>query len=307
MSKLVYIASCQRSGSTMLDTMLNGHPRIQSVGEVHRLVRYAITNEDVCTCGDQVTACEFWSRVEQHLAGEGPITPGSLLRDQELDLEMRINEMSPLSNLMEKALLLAPLGRAKKRLWSRLFKDHARAITNSIRWYEAISQASNTQLVLDSSKDIRRMLALSAFYGSEMRVLYIIRDGRGVVNSMRKRLNLTVSEGAKRWAYSIRAMLAAEKGMIGAVTPLRVRYEDLCNQLEPELDRICEYIGVDHPTGLGKLNRSSSHNIAGSPTRLDKDIKDVTEDLSWQRELNTQDLLDFERACGDLNKRLGYL
>jgi hypothetical protein len=74
-----------------------------------------------------------------------------------------------------------------------------------------------------------------------------------------------------------------------------------------EFKRICNYIGVNYSSGLKKLNRSISHNTAGRPTRFDKHIVEVTEDLSWRDELSLSDLTTFERIAGKWNRKLGYL
>jgi hypothetical protein len=59
---LVYIASDARSGSTLLDQLLGGHPAAVSVGELCRLSDF-VRRGDRCTCGEPVHECPFWAPV----------------------------------------------------------------------------------------------------------------------------------------------------------------------------------------------------------------------------------------------------
>jgi hypothetical protein len=58
---LVGIASACHSGSTLLDMLLGNHSRIVGTGEMNRLTLYA--EDRICTCGETVVACPFWSSV----------------------------------------------------------------------------------------------------------------------------------------------------------------------------------------------------------------------------------------------------
>ena len=66
MKPIVFISSRGHSGSTLLDLMLSGHPRLIGVGEVYSLfdqVRNLLNrpNEVKCSCGKFMDQCEFWS------------------------------------------------------------------------------------------------------------------------------------------------------------------------------------------------------------------------------------------------------
>ena len=60
----VYLAGSGRSGSTLLDLLLNNSEYVQSLGEVHRLNMIAKSGQDVCMCGQPIMACPFWSKVQ---------------------------------------------------------------------------------------------------------------------------------------------------------------------------------------------------------------------------------------------------
>src|SRR5262245_47931937 len=71
----IFVLSDVRSGSTLLDQCLGGHPDIVSLGEVHWLAAYlaqdrGIYDPDhplVCSCGLPVAECPFWESVQRAL------------------------------------------------------------------------------------------------------------------------------------------------------------------------------------------------------------------------------------------------
>lgn len=67
MKELVYISCRGHSGSTLLDLMLSGHPRLIGVGEVYSLFDPARNflnrpKEVRCSCGKQMDQCDFWGK-----------------------------------------------------------------------------------------------------------------------------------------------------------------------------------------------------------------------------------------------------
>ena len=69
MKKLLYIASLPHSGSTLLDMMLGGHPSMIGLGEVARFLERDLENsrQSICSCGERMENCVFWSRVASEL------------------------------------------------------------------------------------------------------------------------------------------------------------------------------------------------------------------------------------------------
>ena len=63
MSKVLYIAGYGRSGSTILDIILDSHPDITAVGELTFLLDDAAIPSRHCSCGAAYAECGFWSRV----------------------------------------------------------------------------------------------------------------------------------------------------------------------------------------------------------------------------------------------------
>ena len=63
--QVIYIASMDHSGSTMLAKMLGGHPKLISVGEVFLTFKLFKSkkvdiHKRICTCGDEASICLLW-------------------------------------------------------------------------------------------------------------------------------------------------------------------------------------------------------------------------------------------------------
>lgn len=71
MSRLVFVAGLTHSGSTVLDLLLGSHPRLVGLGEVVPLLRpgNAMLDEPdrVCSCGEPLETCVFWSAARAEL------------------------------------------------------------------------------------------------------------------------------------------------------------------------------------------------------------------------------------------------
>ena len=66
MIKVVYIVGLGHSGSTLLDLLLSGHPRIMGLGEIGSVLwnktRSGEYTEHICSCKQLMNECEFWSQ-----------------------------------------------------------------------------------------------------------------------------------------------------------------------------------------------------------------------------------------------------
>ena len=124
--KVIYIAGTSHSGSTLLDLMLNAHPKIMSVGEVvnlHRQLTYKNPKKKTyrpCSCGaPSLWACQFWSSINERMLQ----TIGTSLL--ELDL-----------------------------------LDHGKSSESDTALFAAISEVSGKDFIVDSSKLPSRLAQL---------------------------------------------------------------------------------------------------------------------------------------------------
>jgi hypothetical protein len=175
--KLAYILSASHSGSTLLAMLLNSHPGVCSVGELKAtslgdVARYR------CSCGELIRECRFWVRVSAamakrglpfnitdagtHYAGDGSPYVRRLLKP--------LHRGSVLEAVRDTALGLSP---AWRRHLPRLQRTNAALV-------ESLLEVTGKEVVVDSSKIGLRLKFLLRNPDLDVRVIRLIRDGRGV-------------------------------------------------------------------------------------------------------------------------------
>lgn len=145
--RVLYIVGLGRSGSTLVDTLLDSHSRIRSPGGVRRLAKYA--RKRPCPCGaPRFSDCAFWSSVEPALQRR---TGCSLT---EVDVHSRDGDV---------------------------FRCHNRAV------FESVAETAGVDTVVDNSKSVGRLRRLLRHSDLEIVPIHVMRDPRGRARSLRKR------------------------------------------------------------------------------------------------------------------------
>ena len=152
--------------------------------------------------------------------------------------------------------------------------------------FDAVAATTGSRVLIDSSKNISRAAALAGDSRHDIRVLHLIRDGRGVLRSRRKRAEV---DGRP---YREKAALAEwlGKNLISWLLARRLpadrflltRYEDLLADPAAELKRIGAFVGLDlqvvteaaMTTGVERLHlfepvrRTDYRRVTLDPARL---------------------------------------
>ncbi len=307
-SKIVvlYIVGYGHSGSTFLDTVLGNYEGIEGVGELCNLYGYAWQDGYLCACGEKANKCKFWSDIRQEWVRQCRVDDidGYLEAQQTYD-----NWKSP-------------------ECWYRLINEKKRP-SNRFRIYselttalfEAITQISGNPVIVDSSKSPTRAMALSMMNGIDLRLIHLVRDGRGIIWSLLKRAARVEQDSVptyKKWKIVLRAALAwtivnrqadiLRKGL-GPEKAIFVRYEDFSNHPVKILNKMGALIGVDlTPLGYELENGKSmkiGHTIAGNRLRMKRSVK-LKPDFEWKRNLPKEYENIFEILGGWLLHRYGY-
>lgn len=320
--QLVYIAGSGHSGSTLLDMLLGGHDQISSLGEVHRLTINARRSGQLysCNCGKAINECPFWCKVADELQVMLHVDQPDILerhlvtepRNLELDQDVEAWEPGdPKKYRYRVDLTAATMVVGQRSIWvlmSLLSKDvrtYRNVIKNSLILYEAVRRAHHTPIVVDSTKNARRLQGLYLESHGRLRILNLLRDGRALCYSRMKRRNMPMAECARIWK-----MEQTKQQMIQRSIPddliTSVRYEDLSEHTEQELSRICHVLGIEYQLSMLDF-RNERHNIGGNHwMRFRHHETQVRRDDRWRSELAAEDLATFERIAGPLNRKLGY-
>lgn len=279
--RVLYVVGAGRSGSTVLNTVLGSHPAVEGVGELTNLVEHGWIQELFCACGERAPACPFWSRVgrewSDRLGGEDVL--------QYLPLQQRFERV--------RSLLPAAVARHD----GVGFREYER---RTVALFRAIRAASGAPVVVDSSKGPVRGLALARMRGLDLRVVHLVRDGRGVANSLRRAYARDVRQGIQRdmpgrpvWRTALFWVLANRladrvRAAVGPERSLLLRYEDFVADPAAALDAIGRLVEVD-VSGVARALAageafSTGHTIAGNRLRMAGSVT-LRPDERWRGEL----------------------
>jgi hypothetical protein len=302
MYTVIYVMGYGRSGSTILDILLNQHPDALSVGEVGELYRW-LREGETCACLAPIRECSFWRAVcARHL-------PGS--RHAPRRMESLQRSVESYRNLP--ALLLPADRKARVAAYRRQVRS----------LFGSIAEVSGKRCIVDSSKSTRhvagRALALERYAGLDVRAIHMVRDPRGVGWSAMR------GEGSPEWqkrnhhprarfvrtlagwtATNALACLTARRLRRGA---LRVRYEDLCAAPRTVLERIGDFVGLDLSEVIGRIEDGASlevgHNVGGNRVRFQRRLV-FTPDEEWRDRLPAAYRRAARAATWPLCRRFGY-
>ncbi len=145
--KVLYLVGMGRSGSTLLDILLDAHSQVRALGGVRRLAHYA--RKHPCPCGaPSFWECDFWGAVNEGLKAR-------------LDCDLTTLDVH---------------ARDPKR-----FNEHNRTL------FEVVSEVSGRPFVTDNSKSVSRLRRLMAAPDIDVVPIHVLRDPRGRAQSLRKR------------------------------------------------------------------------------------------------------------------------
>jgi len=330
--RVLEITGLGRSGSTILDIVLGNQPEIESVGEVANIVfngwisRESLRGIDpkrlrvpICTCGKRLDvlyvdtpdeACPFWSSVRREWVER--TDPDSI--ESYPKLKGNFERRRPALLVKQYLRLLY-----ERRRRSASFRSYAR-LTRA--FFESIRAVSGKPIVVDSSKSPVRAFALSIVPGIDLYVVHLVRDGRGVIASLRKTFEKDVQagimwdhKGHPMWKAIIRWIvlnLATEWvcTQLGPKKTMRLRYEDFVADPKGALERIGSLLELDltdvaDAASSGKPMQAG-HNVGGNRTKKSGLITLRPDAQEWRTALSPTEQRLSWMLMGWLMRRYGY-
>lgn len=170
-----------------------------------------------------------------------------------------------------------------------------------------MSTLCNTPAICDSSKLIAQAKLMWMLYGERFKIIHLVRDGRGVANSVMKRTNCSIEEAARQWRKNHIFTMAVQRG-IPEENILCLRYEDMCRNTMNEIRRVCEFASIKFSESDFVSKGNALHFIGGSLTARMIEVEDmeIKYDEKWKGELSSEEKRIFEEIAGSINRLYGY-
>lgn len=297
--KLVYILSPARAGSTLLTYLLSNHHEIATVGELKATAMGNI-DEYICSCGEPILECGFWSKVTHGMKEKGcdfdVSNFGTHYQFHKLPCSKMIG--GTVKGKVYETIRDLYLGTSSE------CKTRIDAVTrNNKEIINTICEIQNKSIFLDDSKSPIRLKHLIKADIWDIYVINLIRDGRGVVTSYMKTTNYTITKAVSEWRHICNEI----DNVLVLVKPsnvCKIHYEDICNNVDSSLNQLCSFIGCEPFENSQVLDKTNRH-ILGNSMRL-KSTTEITLDERWRNNMIGENLEYFESEVGDLNRKLGY-
>ena len=303
MVKVLVVAGWDRSGSTVLSEVLGSADHVVSVGEVNNLWERGFALDHRCGCGLRFSECELWSDVTAKAFGGD--------RAAALDRARRASE-----GLGNGWLLLSRLPFVGRRLARR--GDSYADLLGEV--YRAIAEVSGARLIVDSSKTPWHAALAARAPGAEVSVVHLVRDPRGVVNSLRK--HVLYEKDPERDTYMDRHSAAFATAAWSFRTWLidrmwrsspafaSVRYEDFVAAPEATVTAVLRLAGEPDLTAAFSapdvVDVPSSHSVSGNPVRFRNGPLRLVTDEAWRSTLPPATVRLVNLLAGPLLARYRY-
>jgi hypothetical protein len=300
--RVLYIVGTGFTGSTLLAFLLNGHPRIATVGEATG--PYELWDDQcsyVCSCGATLASCRFWQRVGQEMEQRG-----FRFGPNRWDLRFRVARGRLGHQLLSQSLRHNGLDRLRDELvlrvppWRRGLRETAR---RNVAFVESVLAVTGARVFVDASKDPVRARYLLQLTELDLGVIHLVRDSPGFVSSELKNRATSLGPAVRRW----KRMAGHARRLESLLPPdrfLRVHYEDVCTRTEAELARVARFAGLEPSPGPVDL-RATEHHIIGNRMRLESSREIVLNEV-WRERLSSAEVEEVRRRTESVRRRLGY-
>ncbi len=308
--KILYIAGCDRSGSTILDQILGQIPGWFNIGEASAIWdRGGLLNgvraaDSLCGCGSVFKDCDFWRRVFIEAFQVAP---------DRFDFTAAANLKNRCDRLRYLCLLLNSPARSLLRPSIDAYVDLTRKL------YTSVKKISGAEILVDSSKQPSHAQILKLTGMADLFVVHLVRDPRGCAYSWQKSkpyLDPTVSalptvhpaRTSLDWVVqntAIRTLWQSSERRY-----MVLRYEDLIACPEESMHRIMEFVAQpylsipflsDHSVSLKR-----THGVSGNPVRFDTGTVRLTLDDRWRAAMRPMDKLLVTALTGFTLSTYGY-
>jgi hypothetical protein len=286
--RIIYLGGLGRSGTTLIERMLNEIPGIRSVGEVTHLWQRGVSAGELCGCGAPFHDCEFWGQVGEVAFGGWDL--------------LNVDRLTTLQRRVDRTRHIPALARSRRSPPFQQALDEYLAYY--LRLYQAIEKTSGHRVLVDSSKHASLAFCLRAAPALDLRVVHVVRDSRAVAYSWSRQVARPDAAGPS-YMTVYRARTAAVQwntqnlalhwlARLG-VPLLRIRYEDFVRNPERGVQDIAAFAGIG--IGLGALQfvggsvadrwaeLGPAHTASGNPMRFDSGRIPIRPDVRWQTAL----------------------
>ena len=268
----VFLVGCPRSGTTLLQRMVNAHSQVAVMPEAHWIYQLSVQRKGM--------------------------TPERTVKDDIVSALLEHPKFARLGITCDQLLALA--GENQRATYSAFVQ----------RIFDLYGKMQGKDLVGNKTPALVRRLEVVHELWPEARIVHLIRDGRDVFLSLRNRplhnrdagsgLGWTedpVSTAGLWWELNVQMGRKAGEAL-GPQLYHEMLYETLVNQPAQACAALCAFLEVPYSDAMLRFYESG---------KTEKDLRPITPGLrNWRSQMSAQDVEVFESAAGRTLDDLGY-
>ena len=301
--KVLYVTGFGRSGTTILDNILGQLDGVFAAGELHYIWDRSLEQNRLCACGEAFADCPVWQRVMASLGADYEPDTARLVQLRE--------SFNPRRSIWARL-------RGSSHTASPEVAEYAAAME---RLYRAVAAATESRIVVDSSKSPALGHLLDAMPGIDPYVVHLVRDPRAVAFSWLKKKVYDPSGDEPMYMSQHPPARSSKLWLVWNLTAemiwarrsgryLRLRYEDFADRPRETLEKVVRLILDEVPplpfVGDFEVNLTRSHSMAGNPSRFETGTVTIRRDDTWREQLPRSTRRLVTLLTWPLARRYGY-
>jgi len=278
---VIYLLGSGHCGSTLLDLIMDSHSQIVGVGELSNwFFEKEKQSKILCTCRRPLSKCSFWQEVSKGIPVDFQFS------DSKLEIYRK-----KIDFLFNRKKYVFASAKTKKVNLERYLKLNEKI-------YENILTVSRKKAIFDSSKDVERASILLASDKLEVILLHLVRDGRGVSYSYKKKYGGIISPMLRWTLKNLKIEILKRRYPRKFIF---LRYEDFCKNPEQAIEKVLKRIGFTFEPKMLEFRRKIHHQVGGNRLRFLIEEQQIKEDTAWKTKLPLLDKIIFNLLFGWLN------
>lgn len=306
-TNVLYIAGFGRSGSTLIDRLLNEVDGYCALGEFARFVwTRGLKENQLCGSGDPFRESSFWREVfHRAFGGMEKVNPEEMIY-----MQRKVSRRRHLVQYISQSFISSNL--------RDVLPKYIKKMDILCR---SISKVSGAKVLGDTSKRPLEGFILSQLPSVKVHVLHLVRDARAVAFSWQRKKRRAEITGKKVYMPQIEPSKTARKWMSRnilvhsfqskRVAYHRIRYEDMVQAPQECLRDVIRFIGLDKEAPefgpRNDIELGPNYMISGNPTRFQKGVIQVIPDESWERRMSPLHKRSVEMITLPLMLKYGYV
>lgn len=266
--KVIYVVSgLGHSGSTLLNLILGTDKNSFSVSELKNLDHSFKKNNIYCDCGKTTLKCPVWKYV--------------------------INNVEEKNLLDNRDTMIFQIKTFFKLLFGRNYhfskfddKTQYKYILEKAR----INKSTKVNCIVDSSKNLKRLMYLSSLKNLDLKVIFLTRDGRAVHNSWEKLFSLNPNKIWFRklfhWMFKTYLINKFVNKNISNKNLIKLSYDNFAKNPDKYIQKINSKfnLSIDYNKLNKNINSQIYHNLGGNNMRKNK-FKGIKYDQNWKKRM----------------------